>query len=63
MKTNELVAELVSAGCYILRNGANHDIWFSPITNQKCPVPRHGSKEIPKGTERQIRKSLGISKI
>ena len=60
MKTSELTAALLNAGCYILRNGSRHDIWFSPITNCKFPVPRHGAKEIPNGTEKSIKKQAGI---
>ncbi len=29
MKTSELTKLLVAAGCYIIRRGGNHDIWFS----------------------------------
>ncbi|CCZ05913.1 toxin-antitoxin system toxin component HicA family [Odoribacter sp. CAG:788] len=60
MKYSELVAALKAAGCYIKRNGANHDIWYSPATKQVFPVPRHGSHEVPKGTEISIRKKAGI---
>lgn len=60
MKYNNLYAELISAGCYIIRNGANHNIWFSPITEKQWPIPRHGSHEVPRGTEQKIRKVMGI---
>ncbi|MBD9177947.1 MAG: type II toxin-antitoxin system HicA family toxin [Odoribacter splanchnicus] len=60
MKTSELIKLLLAAGCYIVRNGGNHDIWFSPITGNKFPVGRHQSQEVPKGTERSIRKQAGI---
>ena len=58
MKYNELLKELRKAGCFLLRNGGNHDIWYSPITRKKMVVPRHGSKEIPKGTLRSIYRGL-----
>lgn len=32
MKYRQLYAELIAAGCYVVRNGGNHDMWFSPIT-------------------------------
>ena len=32
MKYNQFFAELTAAGCYVLRHGANHDIWYSPKT-------------------------------
>lgn len=60
MKYNQLYAELISAGCYIVRKGGDHNIWYSPITGRKCSVPRHGSHEVPKGTEKNIRKVTGI---
>ena len=62
MKTNDFVQELRAAGCEFLRNGSNHDIWYSPITNKLFQVPRHGSKEIPTGTEKNIRKVSGVKK-
>lgn len=60
MKYSELIRELTDAGCYVKRNGSNHDWWYSPITNKSFPVPRHGSHEVPKGTEKNIRKLAGI---
>lgn len=62
MKTSIFVAELIAAGCYIHRHGNSHDIWASPITGKKTPVPRHGSKELAKGTELNIRRILGVPK-
>lgn len=35
MKYNQFFAELTAAGCYVLRHGANHDIWYSPKTGNK----------------------------
>ncbi|MDR0973815.1 MAG: type II toxin-antitoxin system HicA family toxin [Prevotellaceae bacterium] len=60
MKTSELIKILSANGCYFLSHGGRHDRWFSPITGKTFPVPRHGSQEIPKGTERSIRKRAGI---
>lgn len=60
MKYSELVAALKAAGCYITRHGANHDVWYSPVTQKPVIVPRHGSHEVPKGTERSIKKKAGI---
>lgn len=34
MKTKELIKLLkASKQCYVVRHGANHDIWYSEITN------------------------------
>lgn len=60
MKVSELVKLLQKAGCYKTREGANHEIWYSPITNKKFQVPRHHAQELKTGTEQNIRKSAGI---
>lgn len=59
MKTTEITRKLKAAGCYILRNGGNHDIWFSPITGNKFAVHRH-KMEMPTGTQKQIEKQSGV---
>ena len=41
MKTSELLKILKKNGCYLIRHGRSHDIWFSPITNRQFSVPRH----------------------
>ena len=44
MKYRQLYAELIAAdSCYVVRNGGNHDMWFSPITGNIWPIPRHGA--------------------
>ena len=60
MKYNQFFAELTAAGCYVLRHGANHDIWYSPITKQTFPVSRHGSQELRDGTLKSIKEKAGI---
>lgn len=62
MKYSELETELTVAGCYVVRKGGNHLIWFSPITGKKFPLGHHGSKEVPSGTERSIRWLSGVKK-
>ena len=61
MKTSELKKILRANGCYIVREGTNHEIWFSPITGIKFSVPRHGAKEMATGTVNSILKSAGIA--
>ena len=58
MKYNELTRRLTKAGCFVVRNGADHDIWLSPITGKQRPVPRHGSQEVTKGLLRKLEKDL-----
>lgn len=60
MKYSELEKRLRQAGCYILKEGANHTIWFSPITGQKFPVGRHKTQDVPNGTLKSISKAAGI---
>lgn len=60
MKVSELVGVLTKAGCFIHRHGANHDIWYSPITKRTFPVSRHGSQELRDGTLKSIREMAGI---
>ena len=55
MKYNQLFAELTAAGCYVLRHGANHDIWCNPKTGNKFALSRHGKQEVPTGMERKAR--------
>ena len=60
MKTSEMIKMLKKIGCYKVREGANHCIWYSPVTGKLFPVPRHSSKELPTGTEQSIRKQAGL---
>lgn len=60
MKYSELIAVLKAAGCYVKRYGGNHDWWYSPKTGKSFPVARHGSHDVPKGTEVSIKKKAGI---
>ena len=62
MKYSELYKELRAAGCYIVRAGKRHDMWYSPITGETFPVPRHKTQEIPPGTLKSIRKAAGLEK-
>jgi predicted RNA binding protein YcfA (HicA-like mRNA interferase family) len=60
MKYSELRRILEDAGCWIKRNGSNHDIYYSPISENSFPVGRHTSKEIPTGTVNKILKQAGL---
>lgn len=59
MKTSELLKILKKNGCYLVRHGKSHDIWFSPITNKQFSVPRH-KDEIKTGTLGSIMKDAGV---
>ncbi len=56
MKYRELVAQLLKAGCLLLRHGAKHDIYHNPNSGRTEPVPRH--REINELLARRILKSL-----
>ena len=58
MKYSQLFSELTTAGCHILRHGSEHDIWENPQSGAKLALPRHGSREVPKGMERKARRVL-----
>ncbi|MEW6162997.1 MAG: type II toxin-antitoxin system HicA family toxin [Nitrospirota bacterium] len=60
MKRHEFIRELVNAGCYLKRHGANHDIYMNPKNGRKAPVPRYS--EIKDSLCGLIRKQLGIEK-
>ncbi|MCC8067483.1 MAG: type II toxin-antitoxin system HicA family toxin [Clostridiales bacterium] len=59
MKTSECNKLLKKAGCYVIRQGTNHTIWFSPVTGKQFAVPRHKG-EIKTGTVNSILKDAGI---
>lgn len=54
------IKNTAEAGCKLIRHGANHDIWYSPITQKKFPVPRHFAKEVPTGTLKDIVRKSGV---
>ncbi len=60
MKYSELERELQKGTCYVLKEGANHRLWYSPITGQTFPVSRHKTEEVPVGTLKSIKRAAGI---
>lgn len=60
MTTAELIRLLKKHGCYLARNGSNHDIWKSPITGNYFSVGRHAKEEVRTGTLKGILKDAGI---
>ena len=60
MKYSELEKILKKAGCYVLKEGANHTIWYSPMTGKSFPVGRHKTQDVPNGTLNSIKKASGI---
>lgn len=59
MKRSELLKLLGKYNIELLQHGKRHDIYFSPITGKKFPIPRH-AKEIAEGTLKSIKKDAGL---
>jgi mRNA interferase HicA len=57
MKRKELIKQIESQGCILIRHGAKHDWYNNPVTKKSQPVPRHN--EINENLARHIIKMLG----
>ncbi len=60
MKYSELKKLLRKNGCFLKREGSNHEQWFSPKTNKFFMVGRHNSQDVPTGTLKSIKNDSGI---
>ena len=61
MKRKELVRHLEKQGCLLLREGANHTIYFNPELRKTSSIPRH--KEIDDFLAKKICRDLGIKEV
>lgn len=59
-KVSEIVKKIKRNGCYKIREGREHEIWFSPATGEELQVPRHYAKELPTGTANSILRKAGL---
>lgn len=59
MKTSELLKLFKQHNIVLEEHGKKHDMYYSPITEKKFPVPRHKS-EIKVGTLNSILKDAGL---
>jgi len=59
MKTAELLKLLKKNKIEFVRHGKKHDIYYSPLTQQQFPVPRHKT-EIMTGTLKSILEAAGL---
>lgn len=57
---SELEKDLRKIKCYIVRQGANHAMWYSPVTGKTFPVSRHKTEEVPAGTLKSIKRDAGL---
>ena len=60
MKRNELIKELIKAGCFLKRHGSRHDIYENTNNGKVAPIPRH--TEIKETLCRLIKRQLGVEK-
>lgn len=60
MKYSEIKRKLTKAGCYLKREGGNHEVWYSPITNLSFTIGRHNAEEVKIKTLRSIAKQSGV---
>ncbi len=60
MKGSEMVKQMLKIGCRKVREGSNHEIWYSPVTNREFPFPRHYNQELGTGIENKLRKDSGL---
>ncbi len=59
MKYSSFLRLIKKNGWRLLRQGkGSHEIWQKH--DQKVSVPNHGSREMPKGLERKLRKDMGL---
>ena len=56
MKRKDLIKQIESLGCKLVRHGAKHDWYINPETKKSQPVPRHN--EINENLARHIIKML-----
>jgi predicted RNA binding protein YcfA (HicA-like mRNA interferase family) len=57
MKRADLIRQIKTMGCILLRHGSSHDWYQNPATKVSQPVPRH--REISESLARHILKMLG----
>ena len=60
MKGSELLKLLKENGIQCIEHRANHDWFYSPITGEYFPVPRHKGQDMKTKTIQSILKSAGI---
>ena len=57
---NELLKTLRKDGWYLYRSGGNHDLYRHLTKAGQLTIPRHGSKELAKGTYMSILKAARL---
>ncbi|MBC5747091.1 type II toxin-antitoxin system HicA family toxin [Dysosmobacter sp. NSJ-60] len=60
MRYSELEKLLKEIGCTVYKEGANHTLWYSPITGKIFPVGRHKTEDVKPGTLKSIKRDAGL---
>lgn len=60
MKYSELERMLKKSGCYWIRDGKKHPVWYSPKTDKEFQTSHHKSEEVKFGTLQSILKDSGL---
>lgn len=60
-KVNELLRIIKRDGWYLYRHGKNHDLYRHQSKKGQLTIPRHGSKEVAKGTLKSVLKKAGLN--
>jgi len=60
MKYSELERKLKKAGCYYVRDGKKHPIWYSPLTRKEFQTSQHKNEEVKSGTLQSILRDSGL---
>jgi len=60
IKYSELEKMLKKAGCTVYKEGANHTLWYSPLTGKIFPVGRHKTEDVKTGTLKSIMRDAGL---
>jgi len=60
MKYSEVERKLKKEGCYFIRDGKKHPIWFSPLSGKEFQLSKHRSEEVKIGTLKSISRDSGV---
>jgi predicted RNA binding protein YcfA (HicA-like mRNA interferase family) len=60
MKRTKLIKHLTNNGCYLLREGGRHSVYFNPSSGRISTIPRHA--EVKQFTAEKICKDLEVIK-
>ena len=60
MTWGEFIRYIEGHGCQFKEHDKRHDVYENPATGAEAEIPRHHSKEAPKGTLESIKKKLGV---